>query len=111
VSTDRARHAVDAVNVHFAALGIACAQKWVAIRLSDGKSDGVLYERRDEAIRHQFHENFCAYLCIPLTGVNAEDMEKFLVYCERLYAAGMRPMQNNDVREEFVLPTRREGFM
>lgn len=108
--TDRARRACDAVNVHYAALGVASWRRWVAIRLSDGGTDNVLYDTRDDAIRHQFHENFCAYLCIPPGGVNPRDMELFLTYTEGLYKQGMRPMQNNDVTPEIVLPQTREGF-
>jgi hypothetical protein len=102
--TERARRACDVVNTHFAAVGTDAIHKWVALRLSDGGSDGVLYDRQDEAIRHQLHEFWCAYLLIPPSGVNPTDMETFLAYVGRLYDAGMRPMQNHDARPGLLLP-------
>ena len=37
---------------------------WIAVRLSDGGTDGVLYETRRDAVRHQPHEKQCAYLSL-----------------------------------------------
>src|SRR5437762_517876 len=33
----------------------------MAIRLSDGGSDGKLYDTKREAVKHQLHEQLCAY--------------------------------------------------
>lgn len=90
--SDEARRAADQVNVHVAALGREACGKWVAIRLSDGGSDGTLYDTRPDAIRHQFHEQQCAYFCIPgvPTFLTAREAEAFLTYCRSLYDAGYR---------------------
>lgn len=37
---------------------------WIAVRLSDGSTDGVLYESRRDAVRHQPYEKQCAYLSL-----------------------------------------------
>lgn len=34
---------------------------YLAIRLSDGGSDGKLYATKQEAVKHQVHEQLCAY--------------------------------------------------
>lgn len=108
--TDRSRHACDAVNLHFAAAGKDAIGRWIAIRLSDGKTDGVLYDTRADAIRHQFHELWCAYHAILPTGANPGDMEKFLLYTEALYSRGMRPAQNRDPAPALIMPSRREDL-
>ena len=89
---DEARRACDQVNLHIAALGHESYGKWVAIRLSDGGSDGVLYDTRPDAIRHQLHEQLCAYFCIPPFGsmLTPREAEAFLSYARSLYDAGYR---------------------
>lgn len=37
---------------------------WIAVRLSDGSTDGVLYDSRRDAVRHQPYEKQCAYLSL-----------------------------------------------
>lgn len=90
--SDEARRAADAVNLHIAALGHEAYGKWVAIRLSDGGSDGTLYDTRPDAIRHQLHEQLCAYFCIPPFGnlLSPPEAEAFLTYTRSLYDAGYR---------------------
>lgn len=62
----------------------------VAIRLSDGGSDGVLYDNRRDAIRHQLHETLCDY--IPLKPVSYSPFECFwrLSETRARYDAGWR---------------------
>jgi hypothetical protein len=79
--------------------------KWVAIRLSDGGSDNVLYDTRADAIAHQFHEQLCAYIMVPPSGMPPADAEEFLKFNRELYGAGfrmvdpevIRPLKNEDV--------------
>jgi hypothetical protein len=52
---DAAARMRDAVNLHVLGGNIGVRQRhlcWVAIRLSDGRSDGELYESRADAVRH-----------------------------------------------------------
>jgi hypothetical protein len=107
--SDAARRCSDIVNTHLVA-NRANAGKWVAIRLSDGGSDGVLYDTRPDAIRHQLHETQCAYVCIPPTGMPPKDAEAFLAFNRKLYDAGFRmpdPVQPN---REIIMPTRIEDL-
>jgi hypothetical protein len=66
--------------------------KWVAIRLLDGGSDGVLYDSRDDAINHQLDERLCAYVCMGgmLNGANPLDCAIFLEVHRQAYDSGMQ---------------------
>jgi hypothetical protein len=88
--SDAARHACDAVNLHISALGFDACRKWVAVRLRDGRSDGVLYDSKRDAVRHQYDEKLCAYVCIPPNGMTPCRAESFLSTMRRLYDAGWR---------------------
>lgn len=52
---DAAARMRDAVNLHVLTGSLGVRERhlcWVAIRLSDGRSDGNLYESRADAVRH-----------------------------------------------------------
>ena len=102
------------MDVHVAALGLlgpdSAAGKWVALRLSDGGSDGVLYPTREDAMRHQLHVQWCAYLLIPPTGTTPHSLERFLVWVGGLYEQGMQPKQNHDRMPALLVPNRLEDF-
>lgn len=87
--SDEARRASDAVNLALVANAEASG-RWIAIRLSDGGSDGVLYDRKADAVRHQLHETQCAYVKIPPTGMTPRQAAVFLTFNRQLYAAGYR---------------------
>lgn len=96
VYPDEARRMSDAHNLHLSVHGTAAAGKWIACNLGDGRSDGVLYDTREQAIRHQFSEWLCAYVCIQATGMTPRQAWKYLEFTRGLYKAGMRIHQNND---------------
>jgi hypothetical protein len=83
---DAAKRCSDIVNLH--ALVHSSWMKWVAIRLNDGGSDGVLYDTRADAIRHQYYEEYCAYVCIPPSGMTQSDAREWLSFNRALYDAG-----------------------
>jgi hypothetical protein len=62
--------------------------KWLAVRLSDGGTDGVAYDTRREAIRHQLHETLCAY--VRAYEITAREAETVLAYHRAVYDAGYR---------------------
>lgn len=62
---------------------------WIAVRLSDGGSDGNLYPSKGDAVRHQLVREQCAYIRIPPTGMNPAEAENQLKWVRALYAAGM----------------------
>jgi hypothetical protein len=82
---DAGKRASDIVTMHVLCGGVG---KWVALRLNDGGSDNVLYDTRAEAIRHQFYEEYCAYVCIPPCGMNPKDATEWLAFNRQLYDAG-----------------------
>jgi hypothetical protein len=95
---DRARRCSDVVNMHVLAHVPAAGgppdwngpTPWVAIRLGDGSSDGVLYDSKAAAIKHQLHENQCAYVSIPPDGMTVKQALVYLHYTQQMYEAGLR---------------------
>lgn len=90
VYSDAARRCSDVINTHVAVHKFGAFGKWAAIRLSDGGSDGVMYDTKADAVRHQLHETQCAYVRIPLDGMSAREAEIYLEFNRKLYDAGMR---------------------
>lgn len=88
--SDGAKRCSDVVNMHLAVLGFGAHRQWVAIRLSDGGSDGVLYAARRDAVRHQLDESQCAYVCVPPTQMSVCSAEAFLAFHRKAYASGFR---------------------
>lgn len=66
--------------------------KWLAIRLSDGGTDGNIYDNKRDAVRCQLDEFLCAYVCfINLQGGSTPaEMEIFLKFNRDAYDAGFR---------------------
>lgn len=83
------------------------ATRWAAIRLSDGGSDGIAYDRRADAVRHQLHESLCAYVCIPVDDMTPRAAQVFLTATRQLYDAGYR-VSDPDEQLTPVIPQRRE---
>lgn len=90
--SDRTRRANDVLETHRQAVPLAdLGGWWVAIRLSDGTSDGNLYRSKVEATRHQLHETQCAYLCMPPYGdMPIRELDAWLAVVERVYEQGGR---------------------
>lgn len=80
--------------------------KWVAIRLSDGGSDGTLYDSMRDAKSHQSHPNLCAYVSFKncAGGVNAHEMMRHIDFTRQAYDAGMRLPDPEDIRRDRELP-------
>ena len=61
-ATDSAKRARDIIGSYVAFIPFEQrVRSWVAIRLSDGGSDGTLYDSKRDAVRHQADEFTCAY--------------------------------------------------
>jgi len=91
--SDAAKRASDIVNAYVTFVPPEeLRHKWVAIRLADGGYDGVLYDSKQDAVRHQLDEYLCAYVCFRnlLMGANPKDMELFLKFNRDAYDAGFR---------------------
>jgi hypothetical protein len=86
---------------------------WVAIRLSDGGSDGVAYDSKQDAVRHQLHEQQCAYFSFrtaPNGFRTAKEAAMFLEFHRQAYDAGMRLVDPDDAGggPDLIMPDRRE---
>lgn len=86
--TDDGKRLSDAVMVAIAAGGRG---RWIAARLSDGGTDGNVYDTRQDAIRHQLHEEQCCYVLIPPAGqMPPHEATGYLRFNRSRVAAGMR---------------------
>lgn len=89
--SDAARRASEAVNLHLIADSEGNKGRWVALRLSDGGSDGIVYDTVIDAANHQLHYQLCMYVRIPWSGLPVAEAETLLDYHRRVYDAGNRP--------------------
>lgn len=89
--SDAARRVSDAMTLHLLADGDGNWHKWVAFRLSDGTSDGVVYDTPIEAADHQLHYKQCAYIQIQRGGISPKAAEVMLNYYRKTYDAGNVP--------------------
>jgi hypothetical protein len=93
----------DAVNLHWEALGSEAVGKYVAIRLSDGRSpDGTLYDTRADAARVQ-PDPWCFYVRVTPGGIQPKEAWVVLGYSRQAKKAGV-VFQN----EEPIIPQRLE---
>ena len=78
---------------------------WIAVRLADGGFDGNLYATREEAIRHQHDERYCAYVWMGnmLAGAKPLDCAIFLEYHRQAYDNGMR--LHEPEAPQLIMPT------
>jgi hypothetical protein len=79
---------------------------WIAIRLADGGFDNTIYATREEAIKHQLDERFCAYAYLgTFVGSAAKplDCAVFLKYHRDAYDAGMH--LHEPEAPQLILPT------
>jgi hypothetical protein len=108
--TQAGRHCSDAVNL---ALLLGGERKWVAVRLSDGKSDGAIYDTKADAMKHcpqslkLLHETQAVYIQVPYDGMTPEDGTGYLAVNRKLYDGGMRLTDPNRTP---IMPHTKEEF-
>lgn len=85
--TDRGRRLAEHVR---AARSIGGEGRWIAARLSDGATDGTVYDSKADAVAHQVHETQCAYLVVPPAAMPEAEATAYLELHERMYASGYR---------------------
>lgn len=89
VYSDAALRMSDILNA--AVLTPGATGRVIAIRLHDGGSDGVLYDTRADAIRHQKgNEALCDYVVIKPTAYHPSDCQGRLDFTRALYDRGWR---------------------
>jgi hypothetical protein len=86
--SDAAKRIYDIYGLHRIADPIGNLGKWIAVAISDGTSDNVLYDSRIDAIRHQHHNEFYyAYIQIVPNTMSICDAEIFLSGVRKTYDA------------------------
>lgn len=88
--SDAAKRASDVINMHLVA-DDGNRGRWVAIRLSDGGSDGTTYADLAPCVNAQLHYRQCMYLIIPAGGMQPAEADVMLGYHRRVYDAGNLP--------------------
>lgn len=91
VPTDAGKRMAEIITMHIVADREGNKGRWVAIRLSDGGSDGVVYDNVADAANSQLHYRQCAYVKIPGDGCNAREADVILAYHRKVYDAGNLP--------------------
>jgi hypothetical protein len=81
----------DTMTTHFLADPRGNRGRWVAIRLSDGGSDGVVYDSVAVAAAFQLHYRQCAYVRIATGGIGPRECDVILAYHRRVYDSGNLP--------------------
>lgn len=93
--TDVGKRASEVIRKHISSDKELAVGSWVALRLSDGGSDNVLYPTKSTAIAHQLHEKQCAYVVIPPGGMSEQDAEAFICLMRQAYDNGV-PLAHPD---------------
>lgn len=97
--SDAAKRISDQHRLHRSALNQAAIGGWFAVALSDGTSDGVLYDCKRDAVRHQHHNELrYAFICIGPADMTPCEAEEFLEINRLLSSKGIRMTDPDDVR-------------
>jgi len=87
--SDRARRMADGVRQAFADHGLNALEQWMAFAFADGRTDGHLYPDKATAVRFQFREDFCCYVCLQ-PDMGERECESYMHVHEQLYKQGLR---------------------
>jgi hypothetical protein len=93
--SDAAKRCAAVITQHLADNREEAIHSWVAIRLSDGGSDGNLYPSKAIAVQHQIHEHQCAYILVPPEGMSVAAAESYLKTVRQIYDSGF-PLAHPD---------------
>lgn len=101
--TDAAKRVCDGVNLHMLANDAGWAWDngvghWMAFKLEDGSTDGVLYDNKQAAVRHQSDEFQCMYLRLHMGGMNICEAEIMLSLHRKAYKESFRWYPDRDSR-------------
>lgn len=91
IPTDPAKRMSDILTLHTLADRAGNRGRWVAIRLSDGGSDGVVYDNVSDAAWAQLHYRQCAYVMLRDAVPGPKECDVVLAYHRRVYDAGNLP--------------------
>lgn len=86
--SDASKRLYDTYTLHRLADPIGNIGKWFAVAIADGRSDNVLYDSRNDAIRHQHHNEFnYVYVQIVPSQMSVCDAEIFIAGVRKTYDA------------------------
>lgn len=89
--SDASKRCADWYQLHRMADPLGNIGKWFAVALSDGSSDGTLYDSRRDCITHQKHNEFYyAYIQIVPSNMTIGEAEVFLTTQRRMYDVNVR---------------------
>lgn len=100
--TDAARRIADVVNEALLG-GKGRPGQWMAFSLADGRTDKVVYDRRDQAVSH--NPDYCMYLQLQPGGIQARAAQTNFHFHRSMHASGMK-LGDPDVAP--VVPERME---
>ncbi len=100
----------DAVNIAVTLGPDSAPGRYMAFRLDDGSTDEVVYDTRNDAIRHTMNKPgaYC-YVCLTPDGMSVRVCERFLTGHRAMHAAGRRIPHPEDGLE-IELPQRIEEW-
>lgn len=94
---DAAKRIADNYNLHRIGAEYNSIGKWIACALHDGRSDGVLYDSKADAVRHQHHnEQFYTFIKINPGSMSACEAAVMLKTARSLYDVGLRMADPDD---------------
>lgn len=98
--SDAAKRVADYYNLHYVALGgWDAVGKWIACALNDGSSDGVLYDNRRDAVRHQHHnEDWFTFIKIVPHSMRVCEAEVMLKTARSLADKGLKMSDPDDAK-------------
>lgn len=89
--SDAARRVSESMTLHSITDREGNRGWWAAYRLSDGGTDGVLYETAAAAAHAQLHWRQCMYVQVQWDGMSVRDAQIMLDYWRQVYDAGNTP--------------------
>lgn len=102
---DAGRRGAEAINLHLLFNNFSDVKyKWMAIRLSDGSCDNVLYDTKADAVNHVVDERWFMYICfsgLGPAGAKPSEVAKLILFWREAYEAGGR----------FIAPDERAPIM
>lgn len=100
--SDAGKRLSDAVALALLADPVGNVGRWIAARLSDGGTDGVVYDSKPDAMRHQLHPTQCAYVCLDPMGITPRVAVVLLNATRKVYErdGGIR-VTSFDLRQGF----------
>lgn len=97
--TDAAKRIADHYNLHRIGAGDQAIGKWFAATMADGLSDGVLYDTKRDAVKHQHHdEQYYTFIKIAPHSMKVCDAEVMLKTTRQLFDSGIKLADPDDAR-------------